>query len=48
MATLPWAIIPVFLVPQLIVSHLAIYRRLGRSADSLWHTGSVAKAAGMA
>ena len=45
MATLPWAIIPVFLVPQLIVSHLAIYRRLGRSADSLWHTGSVAKAA---
>jgi hypothetical protein len=29
MATLPWAIIPVFLVPQLIVGHLAVYRRLG-------------------
>jgi hypothetical protein len=48
MGTLPWAIIPVFLVPQLIVNHLAIYRRLGRSADSLWHTGSVAKAAALA
>jgi hypothetical protein len=31
MATLPWAIIPVFLVPQLIVGHLAVYRRLGQS-----------------
>jgi hypothetical protein len=31
MATLPWAIIPVFLVPQLIVGHLALYRRLGRA-----------------
>jgi hypothetical protein len=48
MGTLPWALIPVFLVPQLIVSHLAIYRRLGRSADSLWHTGSVGKAAVLA
>ena len=48
MGTLPWAIIPVFLVPQLIVGHLAIYRRLGRSADSLGRTGSVAKAPGLA
>ena len=29
MATLPWALIPVFLVPQLIVGHFAVYRRLG-------------------
>jgi hypothetical protein len=35
MATLPWAIIPVFLVPQLIVGHLAVYWRLGRSAGDL-------------
>jgi hypothetical protein len=48
MATLPWAIIPVFLVPQLIVSHLAVYRRLGRTADSLGRTGSVVKALGLA
>jgi hypothetical protein len=48
MATLPWAIIPVFLVPQLIVSHLAVYRRLGRTADSLGRTGSVVKAPGLA
>jgi hypothetical protein len=48
MATLPWAIIPVFLVPQLIVGHLAIYRRLGRSADDLGHTGSVLKTVGSA
>jgi hypothetical protein len=48
MGTLPWAIIPVFLVPQLIVGHLAVYRRLGRSADSLGRTGSVAKAPGLA
>jgi hypothetical protein len=48
MATLPWAIIPAFLVPQLIVSHLAIYRRLGRSADNLGRTGSVVKASGLA
>jgi hypothetical protein len=40
MATLPWAIIPVFLVPQLIVGHLAIYRRLGRSATNLAKAGS--------
>jgi len=32
MATLPWAIIPAFLVPQLMVGHLAIYWRLGRPA----------------
>ena len=43
MATLPWAMIPVFLVPQMIVSHLAIYRRLGRSADHLASTGSILK-----
>jgi hypothetical protein len=43
MGTLPWALIPVFLVPQLIVSHLAIYRRLGRSADHLASTGSILK-----
>ncbi len=43
MATLPWALIPVFLVPQLIVSHLAIYRRLGRSAEYLAGTGSILK-----
>lgn len=43
MGTLPWAIIPVFLVPQLIVGHLAIYRRLGRSADHLASTGSILK-----
>jgi hypothetical protein len=48
MTTLPWAIIPAFLVPQLIVSHLAIYRRLGRSADSLGRTGSVAQVSGLA
>lgn len=41
MATLPWALIPVFLVPQLIVSH--IYRRLGRSAEHLAGTGSILK-----
>ena len=35
MATLPWAIIPVFLVPQLIVGHLAVYWRLGRAAGDL-------------
>jgi hypothetical protein len=35
MATLPWAIIPVFLVPQLIVGHLAVYWRLGRPAGAL-------------
>ncbi len=29
MATLPWALIPVFLVPQLIVGHFTVYRRLG-------------------
>jgi hypothetical protein len=43
LGTLPWALIPVFLVPQLIVSHLAIYRRLGRSADHLASTGSILK-----
>jgi hypothetical protein len=37
MATLPWAIIPIFLVPQLIVSHLAVYWRLGRPAGNLAH-----------
>jgi hypothetical protein len=29
MAMLPWALIPVFLVPQLIVGHFVVYRRLG-------------------
>jgi hypothetical protein len=43
MGTLPWALIPVFLVPQLIVSHLAIYRRLGQSAGHLASTGSILK-----
>jgi hypothetical protein len=43
MGTLPWALIPVFLVPQLIVGHLAIYRRLGRSAENLTNTGSILK-----
>jgi hypothetical protein len=38
MTTLPWAIIPVFLVPQLVVGHLAIYWRLGRPAAD-FHTG---------
>jgi hypothetical protein len=33
MTVLPWAIIPVFLVPQLLVSHLAIYWRLPRAAE---------------
>ena len=31
--TLPWAVIPVMLVPQLLVSHLAIFWRLGQAAD---------------
>jgi hypothetical protein len=31
---LPWAIIPVFLVPQLLVGHLAIYWRLPRTAEA--------------
>ena len=35
MATLPWALIPVFLVPQLIVSHFVVYRRLGGSTVNL-------------
>ena len=47
MGTLPWAIIPVFLVPQLIVGHLTVYRRLGRSADNLGRAGSVAKTPGL-
>jgi hypothetical protein len=35
MTTLPWALIPLFLVPQLIVGHLAVYRRLGGLAVNL-------------
>ncbi len=41
MATLPWAMIPVFLVPQLIVGHFAVYRRLGGLAVSLPTTGAI-------
>jgi hypothetical protein len=41
MTTLPWAIIPVFLVPQLLLGHLAVYRRLGGLADNLAPAGSV-------
>jgi hypothetical protein len=40
-ATLPWAMIPVFLVPQLIVGHFAVYRRLGGLAVSLRATGAI-------
>jgi hypothetical protein len=29
MGTLPWAMIPVFLVPNLMIGHLAVFRRLG-------------------
>jgi hypothetical protein len=47
MGTLPWAIIPVFLVPQLIVGHLTVYRRLSRPADNLGRAGSVAKTPGL-
>ncbi len=35
MTTLPWALIPLFLVPQLIVGHFAVYRRLGGLAVNL-------------
>jgi len=34
MGTLPWALIPVFLVPNLFIGHLAIFRRLGRGEIS--------------
>jgi hypothetical protein len=47
MGTLPWAIIPVFLVPQLIVGHLTVYRRLSRPADNLGRAGSVSKTPGL-
>jgi hypothetical protein len=39
MTALPWAIIPVFLVPQLLVVHLAIYWRLPRTAEEFVSNG---------
>ena len=33
MTALPWALIPVFLVPQLLVGHLAVYWRLRGTAE---------------
>jgi hypothetical protein len=39
MTALPWAIIPVFLVPQLLVGHLAIYWRLSRTTEEFVSNG---------
>ena len=47
MTTLPWAIIPVFLVPQLLVGHLAIYWRLGRAAAKSGSARPVLNAPGL-
>jgi hypothetical protein len=40
MSTLPWMLIPAFLVPLLAMIHLAIFRRLSKLAHSVHSTGA--------
>ena len=46
--TLPWAVIPVMLVPQLLVSHLAILWRLRRAAGEFSGKRPILGASGLA
>jgi len=44
MTTLPWIVIPCFLVPSLAALHIAIFRRLSRAASGVIRSAPAAKA----